>query len=134
MTRAGFGSALHRFISDIREIARGMTDVGVGSGALLAAFWGVLIASVHMASNEGLAPSTRGSSGASLQDELGVEQAPHRSLRRRNRGSSMHTPGNMCTRKCRCRLPANLAEDPDYNIRSWGEAPVTLAYRIPSFG
>jgi len=34
MTRAGFGSALHRFDSATREIARGMTDVGVGSGVL----------------------------------------------------------------------------------------------------
>jgi len=34
MTRAEFGSALHRFNSVAREIARGMTDVGVGSGAL----------------------------------------------------------------------------------------------------
>jgi hypothetical protein len=38
MTRAGFGSTLDRFISVTREIARGMTDVGVGSGALLARF------------------------------------------------------------------------------------------------
>ena len=37
MTRAGFGSALHRFASVAREIARGMTDVVVGSGALLGA-------------------------------------------------------------------------------------------------
>ncbi len=34
MTRAGFGSAFHRSISVTREVARGMTDVGVGSGAL----------------------------------------------------------------------------------------------------
>jgi len=34
MTRAGFGSAIHRFDSVSREVARGMTDVGVGSGVL----------------------------------------------------------------------------------------------------
>jgi hypothetical protein len=36
MTRAGFGSTFDCFSTVTREIARGMTDVGVGSGALLA--------------------------------------------------------------------------------------------------
>ena len=35
MTRAGFDSAFSSFISNNRESARGMTDTGVGSGALL---------------------------------------------------------------------------------------------------